>query len=535
MLNQAYWGLAESATDMNAMKEFELKSKIYSIYVGVTTNDTEIKRILRALIEPITVFGEGKYERRERLKKVLMYKYDRLFHGKDVMAAAAASSEAKNLFEVIKTFNIDMSNVFSKRPKLNEITQAEHGQDTADKEIFYTEGDEHIKQVRNELAHGSWTRACIRKKIIHRFREKTDQYEHKDHVEKYGNYLTESLGLAYSHLAAERPLTAAKFSPNMKYIAVANFGSNINIFNYDADGNFPVAKHLDNKSKEMVHCLDWNCSNNRIYDSKYTPQSIQDDILLLATGHSAGTVSIWRPFLTQTVASDEDENLWAHSVRLHEARVNRIKFHPFKDLLLSASVDETIRLFDLEKSNELYVQEGHCHAVHALAINGDGNLMASGDMHGVMLIIDLRTGKHIYQQQNHNGKITAIDFHPLNAHILATAGEDNTVKILDLRKVRTVTSLLAHNKLVSDAQFEPTYGRFLATGSFDTHLKVWDTEYYKCRKVLPNNDARIMSINIATDSSAIVTAGYDRTMRVFKPNITHDLDMGIDLSHEDDK
>ncbi|KAK1443108.1 wd40 repeat protein [Babesia gibsoni] len=530
MMNLSYWGLAETANEMNAIKEFDLKHKIYSIYVGVTTNDDEIKRILRALIEPITVFGEGKYERRERLKKILLYKYDRLFLGKDPSLAATASSEAKNMYEVMMTFNIDMSNVFSKKPKLPDTQQIDQTQDAADRETFYTEGSEEVKQFRSDIAAVSWRRMCMRKAIIHRFRDKSDQYEHKDHVEGYGAYLSDTLALSYSHVAGERPLTGAKFSPNVKHIAVTNFESRIKVFSYNPQENFPTLRVLDNDLKEMVHCLDWNCNNNPIYDRGYNIQSIHDHSLLLATGHSGGSVSIWKPFYLEEYDKEASENYCIHSVMLHEARVNRIKFHPLNNVLLSASVDETVRVFDLDRLQELYVQEGHSHPVHALAVNGDGNLTASGDMHGVMLIMDLRTGRHVFQNPMHNGKITAIEFHPLNSHIMATAGEDNSVKIFDLRKVRTVTSLLGHHKLVSDLQFEPTYGRFLATSSFDTHIKVWDTSEYKCRKVLPNNDSKVMSVNIAADSSAIITACYDRTVRIFKPTVPHDMDMGLDLN-----
>ncbi|CDR95637.1 WD domain, G-beta repeat domain containing protein, putative [Babesia bigemina] len=528
MLNTAYWGLPEAATDVNALKEFELKHKIYSLQVGITTNDLEVKVILRALIEPITVFGEGKYERRERLKKVLLYKYDRLFHDKDVANAITASSEAKNLYDVMKAFNIDLSNVFSKKAVFSDLAHQDQTQDAADKELFYTEGDERIKHFRSELANETWARTRKRKEVIHEYRNSTDQFEHKDDVERYASYLTDSLSLAYSHIAAERPLTAAKFAPNMKYIAVGSFCSHINVYHYKPDDNFPLARKLDNGSKEMIHCLDWQCNVNAIYDKKSAIDAVQDHELLLATGGSGGSLSIWRPFPESE--TEQNPDFCVHKTNLHEERVNRIRFHPFKQVILSSSTDETVRLFDLQGMEELYVQEGHSHSVHGLALNGDGNLVASGDMHGVLIIMDLRTGKHIFQQPVHNGKITAIDFHPINNHIFATAADDNAVKLFDLRKMRPGSSLLAHTKLVSDMEFEPTYGRFLATSSFDTHLKVWDTEDYKCRKVLSNNDAKVMSVNVAPDSSAIVTACYDRTLRIFKPIDASDSSITTGLS-----
>ncbi|EDO05443.1 WD domain G-beta repeat family protein [Babesia bovis T2Bo] len=507
MMNMAYWGLTETVMDLNAMKEFELKSKLHSIHLGITTNDLEVIRILRALIEPITLFGEGKYERRERLKKVLLFKYDRLFHGKDLNTAISTSSEAKNLYDVIKAFNIDMSNVFANKSIFGDLAQQDSVPDTGDKELFYTEGPEELKQFRSDLASHCWHRTITRKRYIHEYRDCTDQFEHEDDIDRYGNHLTESVTLAYSHLAAERPLTAAKFSPNMNYIAVSSFCSYVSLLHYHPENNLPLAKTLDNGSKEMLHCIDWAPGRCVIYHQDATP--VDDKELLLATGGSGGSVTVWRPFATES----------ASTVKTHDDRINRIKFHNFKNMVVTGSADETVRFFDTETMQEIYIQEGHSHGVHGLGINGDGNLVSSGDLHGVVLIIDIRTGKHIFQQPLHNGKVTSIEFHPVYNHLMATAAEDNSVKLFDLRKVRPATSLLAHTKLVSCIQFEPVYGRFLATASFDTHLKLWDAAEYKCRKVLSNNDAKVMGVNIAPDASSVVTACYDRTIRIFNTQL----------------
>jgi U4/U6 small nuclear ribonucleoprotein PRP4 len=62
----------------------------------------------------------------------------------------------------------------------------------------------------------------------------------------------------------------------------------------------------------------------------------------------------------------------------HESRVCRINFHPSGKYLGSASYDGTWRLWDVETSKELLLQEGHSKEVYALAFQNDGALVASG-------------------------------------------------------------------------------------------------------------------------------------------------------------
>lgn len=59
-------------------------------------------------------------------------------------------------------------------------------------------------------------------------------------------------------------------------------------------------------------------------------------------------------------------------------RVGRVGFHPSGAYLGSASFDGTWRLWDVESSKELLVQEGHSKEVYALAFQDDGALAASG-------------------------------------------------------------------------------------------------------------------------------------------------------------
>ncbi|KAE8582099.1 hypothetical protein XENTR_v10019946 [Xenopus tropicalis] len=58
-----------SERQAEVLAEFERRKRARQI--NVSTDDSEVKACLRALGEPITLFGEGPAERRERLRNVL--------------------------------------------------------------------------------------------------------------------------------------------------------------------------------------------------------------------------------------------------------------------------------------------------------------------------------------------------------------------------------------------------------------------------------------------------------------------------------
>ena len=52
-----------------ALDELERKTRM----MAITTEDSEVRRCLRQLNEPITLFGEGPADRRNRIKELLSY------------------------------------------------------------------------------------------------------------------------------------------------------------------------------------------------------------------------------------------------------------------------------------------------------------------------------------------------------------------------------------------------------------------------------------------------------------------------------
>ena len=61
--------------------------------------------------------------------------------------------------------------------------------------------------------------------------------------------------------------------------------------------------------------------------------------------------------------------------------------------LASSSHDKTWKLWDLETQKLLYAQTGHVAAVYGIDFQRDGSLLASGDLNGIAMAWDLRSGR----------------------------------------------------------------------------------------------------------------------------------------------
>ena len=90
------------------------------------------------------------------------------------------------------------------------------------------------------------------------------------------------------------------------------------------------------------------------------------------------------------------------------------------------------------------MQEGHAGPVYPLSFQQDGSLLATGDLHGIGYVWDLRTGKKIIDLGPEQcTQLTAMQFMP-SAYQIATGGDSNCVYFYDLRMQKRVCILPAH-------------------------------------------------------------------------------------------
>lgn len=121
----AHYDLAEDPSAAGLLAELDRKSAARK--VALPTNDSEVKRRLRSYGEPITLFGEKREDRRERLRNVIIRQ--RQAQGLDI-----AMDE-------------------------DESSDEEEEEEQEKEEEFYTEGDDALEAARRWITAYSLPRA----------------------------------------------------------------------------------------------------------------------------------------------------------------------------------------------------------------------------------------------------------------------------------------------------------------------------------------------------------------------------------------
>ncbi|WRT65074.1 uncharacterized protein IL334_002016 [Kwoniella shivajii] len=521
----------ERAQNAALIEELDRKKRFRKM--AVPTDDKKVKERLRAYGEPITLFGEGPGDRRDRLKYIQeQIQQARGTDGMDVDDDSDESSDEED----------------------------EEGE-------FYTEGSDALLEARRKLARYSLSKARTR---IARQRVEVGLPLGKIvNLRKSVFSELKTFNNLGSQFGDDRPLSTIRFSPNGQYILTSSWTGDSKIWDLP---------NLNLVSTKKGH-------TDKIGGSAWHPQATlgnSEDGLNFATGGGEGTVKLWSLTGDKPLAT----------LSGHENRVGRVAFHPSGSYLGSAGFDGTWRLWDVETHQELLVQEGHSKEVYSLAFQDDGALVASGGFDAIGRVWDIRTGRTAMVLDGHVKEILAMDFAP-NGYQVATGSGDDTVRIWDLRALKTQYIIPAHKSSVSDVKFFrssneissislngnlplsgdvkggvldstmeidpdqdkeqdiseigietqededvkpdttsngltsngggnsieqgelPKSGLFLVTAGFDCNVRIWSADEWSLIKNLPTDAGKVMSVDTSSDGKFIASASYSRSFHLF--------------------
>lgn len=473
------------------ISQFDRKRRAAAI--AVPTDDGKVRARLRELGQPITLFGEGPGDRRDRLRELLTDQAD-LGEDGDVEMSTPAGEE--------------------------------DGQQEVEEE-FYTSGLPELLEARRSIARYSLPRAKAR--IA---RQKTEaSIPLRTHI-KHRKAIKERLqgfDLYGSQIAGERPVSIARFSPDASMIAAGNWGGGIKLLD---------VPNLDEKRTLRGHTgivggISW-FPGSTIPSSGVSSSSVN---IASGAGGQGGKcdVNLWNLEQDTPLATLEG----------HTDRVCRVEFHPSGKYLASASFDTTWRLWDVETTTELLLQEGHSRQVFTVNFNQDGSLLASGGFDSMGRIWDLRTGRTVMILDGHIREVFALDWGYDGYRVLSGAG-DGWVKCWDIRAVREVGGIGAHKGNVSDlkwwkgtdfpsttppndssnlspnndslkpSEMNPTKkGTFFVSSGFDKNVNIFSADDWSLAKSLSGHSGNVLSTDVSADSKWIASSGHDRTVKLW--------------------
>lgn len=217
------------------------------------------------------------------------------------------------------------------------------------------------------------------------------------------------------------PVYALSFSPS---IAIPESGNSDNLSS-DSHPRYLLSCSADSTIRlwsldTWTNLVIYRSHNMPVWDVRFCPQ-----------GHY---------FLSSS--ADRTARLWSTPqiapLRLfvgHDSDVESIAWHPNSAYVFTGSGggDRTVRMWDIQRGQAVRLFTGHTGNVTALACAPDGQVVASADDRGEIILWNLATGRLMKRMRGHGrGGIWSLDW-SVESTVLISGGADGTVRTWDVQ------------------------------------------------------------------------------------------------------
>ncbi|KAK1322204.1 hypothetical protein QJS10_CPA03g01833 [Acorus calamus] len=218
----------------------------------------------------------------------------------------------------------------------------------------------------------------------------------------------------------------------------------------------------------------------------------------------------------------------------------------------TCSADGTIRLWELASQSDSSTEhkgaiclkscwvleqdngvEVDCLGFRSMAVDSDGSLLAAGDCHGNLHVLNLYTSGYTHIQKAHEAEILSLSFsspgpkpdtegpQPDSHHLLASGGRDQIIHVYDVeRNFDLIESFDEHSSSVTSVKFTHA-GHKLVSSSADRSLMVRDLDIVDAGCRILHRHQHIASLGTVYDMDIdpsmefAVTIGQDKRISMY--------------------
>jgi WD40 repeat protein len=196
----------------------------------------------------------------------------------------------------------------------------------------------------------------------------------------------------------------------------------------------------------------------------------------------------------------------------HRGPVRGCAFSSDGSRILSASADRTLRIWDVETRATVSILRGHAGEVTACAFSPDGCRAVSSSRDGTVRVWDAVSGSELVALTGHRQVVESCAWSPDGTRIVS--GSWSELKIWDAAAGVALGTLAGHSYLVTDCLFSPDGSR-LASASLDGGLKLWDVEAGREIITLEGHTDAVWACAFSPDGQQLLSASSDGTLRVW--------------------
>jgi WD40 repeat protein/beta-lactamase regulating signal transducer with metallopeptidase domain len=222
-------------------------------------------------------------------------------------------------------------------------------------------------------------------------------------------------------------------------------------------------------------------------------------------GDKPGALTLWDVATGKALATVHEKN-----------GLRWVTFSPDGKLLATADFfDGTAKLRDAATGKVVAVFRGHVGTVTCVAFSPNGKTLATASLDRTIRLWDV-PGRDVKEEvkprasfEAHAGGVLCLAFSPDGA-TLASCGGDKTAKLWDVSKLGAPetpsprATLQGHKLGVEVVAFSPN-GKLVATGSWDKTIKLWDAATGKETATLAGHSVAVLSLAFSPDGKTLAS------------------------------
>ncbi|MEB3291157.1 MAG: serine/threonine-protein kinase [Leptolyngbya sp.] len=224
---------------------------------------------------------------------------------------------------------------------------------------------------------------------------------------------------------------------------------------------------------------------------------------MLVSGSLDDTVRIWNWELGQLL----------HTLPAHDRGVNGIALGNGGQVLASCGDDATVKVWNLSDRTLLHVLKGHLRDVTTVAIGARGFLLASGSEDGTIRLWTLDRGNLVKTLVGSAGIIKSVAW-AKDDSLLISGGLDNTVRLWNPQTEVNSHILTGHTNTVNQVAVSPD-GQWVASASKDRSVRLWHLPNGDKGPVLQGHTQEVNAVAFFPEGRRLVSGSSDGTLRIW--------------------
>ena len=217
-----------------------------------------------------------------------------------------------------------------------------------------------------------------------------------------------------------------------------------------------------------------------------------------------------------SASSDKTVRIWDIQERSEKIKLTglncvvSVAVSPDNKLVASGSTDITI--WNIKKQKEEFVLVGHEDTVYKMAFTQDQKFIISASIDRTVKLWNIQEARVEHTFGGKTNEIRALAI--INENLVAFESEDHKLAIWNISERRVECELIGHTKKINSVSISPNLD-FLVSSSSDMTVRIWKLKQENNREIICEDDQSLTSVGISPDEKFLATVSCQRNIIIW--------------------